>query len=176
LLRNEHTGFMASAFQVTAGNNHFGKSDALFHSPRVVGGAHVKSMLFDQVKKWRCPTRRSFRLIARALAARVFTREAGALCYLRMQLAGSLVHHGQRQHAQRRRKLCNCLADSVVDLDLESEIARAIEREVGKRPANGVSVGRSPPLSRGRWPRRGFRSETGCRVVVWLVAVFSQQL
>jgi len=42
LLRNEHTGFMASAFQVTAGNNHFGKSDALFHSPRVVGGAHVK--------------------------------------------------------------------------------------------------------------------------------------
>jgi hypothetical protein len=41
LVRNEHTVFMASAFRVTAGNNHFGKSDALFHSPRAVGGAHV---------------------------------------------------------------------------------------------------------------------------------------
>jgi hypothetical protein len=39
---------MASVFRVTAGNNHFGKSGAIFHSPRAVGGAHVKKRMLSQ--------------------------------------------------------------------------------------------------------------------------------
>jgi hypothetical protein len=34
---------MASAFRVTAGNNHFGKSDAFLHPLWAVGEAHVKN-------------------------------------------------------------------------------------------------------------------------------------